>query len=61
MAKCLENAIKKENEIPLLINEIVKKVSGGSSFIPQFEKPSKKMRSADDILKDYGLGGVKRG
>lgn len=61
LAKCLENAINKEMELPKLINEIVKKISGSSSFVPQFEKPRKKMRSAEDILKDYGLGGVKNG
>lgn len=61
MAQCLDNGVKKEAELPKLINEIVKKLSGSSSFIPQFDPPAKKMRSAEEILKDYGLGGVKRG
>ena len=61
MSKCLDNAIKKETELPKLINEIVKKLSKSDAFIPQFDTPTKKMRSAEDILKDYGLGGVKRG
>lgn len=60
LSNCLDNAVKKETELPKLINEIVKQLSG-SSFIPQFDPPAKKMRSAEDILKDYGLGGVKRG
>ena len=59
--KCLENGIKKENELPKLINEIVKELSTNDTFVPQFEKPVKKMRSAEEILKDYGLGGVKLG
>jgi hypothetical protein len=59
--KCLENAIKKENELPKLINEIVKEISNKDTFVPQFDKPVKKMRSAEEILKDYGLGGVNNG
>ncbi len=62
MGKCLDNAIKKETELPKLINEIVKRISNKETFIPQFEpKPQKKMRSAEEIMKDYGLGGVKLG
>lgn len=59
MSQCLENAMKKETELPKLINEIVKEITGKSAFIPQFETPKKKMRSAEEIMKDYGLGGVK--
>ena len=61
MTQCLDNGVKKELELPKLINEIIKKLSGSSSFIPHFDPPPKKMRSAEEILKDYGLGGVKRG
>ena len=69
LSKCLENAIKKETELPKLItktqlaetgNEIVKNITG-KSFVKEFDPPTKKMRSAEDILKDYGLGGVKNG
>ena len=53
---------KKETELPKLINEIVKKLSHEKTFVPQLEqKQKKKMRSAEDIMKDYGLGGVKLG
>ncbi len=55
LAECLENGLKKENEIPKLINEVVKKISGSDTFIPQFETPKRKMRSAEEINKDYGL------
>lgn len=62
LGQCLDNAVKKETELPKLINEIVKKLSNKSSFVPQLEhKPKKKMRSAEEIMKDYGLGGVKLG
>lgn len=62
LGECLDNGIKKETELPKLINEIVKKLSHEKSFVPQLEqKPKKKMRSAEDIMKDYGLGGVKLG
>ena len=62
LEKCLDNGVKKESELPKLINEIVKKVSHSKTFIPQFEQNStKKMRSAEEIMKDYGLGGVKIG
>lgn len=62
LADCLDNAVKKESELPKLINEIVKKVSHEKTFIPHFDNhPKKKMRSAEEIMKDYGLGGVKLG
>lgn len=49
-------------ELPKLINEIVKKISNKNSFVPQLEQKSKKkMRSAEEIMKDYGLGGVELG
>jgi len=60
LSKCLENAIKKETELPKLINEIVKNITG-KSFVKEFDPPTKKMRSAEEIMKDYGLGGVKNG
>lgn len=62
MSKCLDNALKKELELPKLINEVVKALTG-KSFVKEFDTPknTRKMRSAEEILKDYGLGGVKRG
>ncbi len=49
-------------ELPKLINEIVKTISNKKTFVPQFEQTKKrKMRSAEEIMKDYGLGGVKNG
>ena len=62
LGQCLDNAIKKETELPKLINEIVKKISNKKTFVPQLEqKTKKKMRSAEEIMKDYGLGCVKLG
>ena len=49
-------------ELPKLINEIVKTISNKKTFVPQFEKSKqRKMRSAEEILKDYGLGGGENG
>ena len=49
-------------ELPKRINEIVKTISNKKTFVPQFEQTKKrKMRSAEEIMKDYGLGGVKNG
>ena len=63
MAECLDNGIKKEMELPKLINEIVKAISNKNTFVKQFDnvKPKRKMRSAEEIMKDYGLGGVELG
>ena len=51
---CLEYAAEKENEIPRLINLIFKKITHNSDF----GTFNKHMRSAEEILKDYGLGGA---
>ena len=50
-------------ELPKLINEIVKAISNKNTFVKQFDnvKPKRKMRSAEEIMKDYGLGGVELG
>ena len=62
MSDCLDNGIKKENELPKLINEVIKKLSHEKNFIQELERaPKKKMRSAEQIMQDYGLGGVKIG
>lgn len=49
---CLNHAIYKENEIPRLIEIIFNKLNGND-----FPIIKKQMRRAEDILKDYGLGG----
>ena len=52
MIDCLEYAINKENEIPRLIKKILDDFDNKS--IGTFNS---KMRSAQEILSDYGLGG----
>jgi len=53
--KCILHAIKKEAEIPKLIKELIQKFN---TFANDFESTSnKKMRSAEEILKDYGMRG----
>ncbi len=51
---CLEHAINKENEIPRLIKTFIDKFEKGENPIGTFNK---KMRSAEEIMKDYGIGG----
>jgi len=52
MVDCLEYAVNKENEIPRLIDLIFKRLSSNDKSFSNFNK---KMRSAEEILKDYGL------
>lgn len=53
MVDCLEYAVKKENEIPRLIEIIFYKLNGkNNEFIQSFNK---EMRPAEEIMKDYGL------
>lgn len=53
MVDCLKYAVEKEKEIPRIIELIFKKISGNTqNTIQEFNK---KMRSAKEILKDYGL------
>ena len=54
MVRCLERAIKKESEIPNMLFECMKMITGERE-IPDFKQISKLMRSREDILKDYGL------
>lgn len=54
LTKCLENAVKKEQEIPNLILECLSQLTNKSYSLSKFNS-NKKMRSADDIKKDYGL------
>lgn len=50
LGECLRTAIKKEGEIPKLINEILSLLLGQ----PNFEERTN-MRTAEEIMKDYGL------
>lgn len=52
MVDCLEYAVNKENEIPRLIDLVFKKISSNNKSFSSFNK---NMRSAEEILKDYGL------
>lgn len=52
MVDCLEHAVDKENEIPKIINMIYDKLNKSPEAIQSFNK---KMRSAEEIMKDYGL------
>ncbi len=53
MVDCLEYAIKKENEIPRLIEIIFDKLNVKNN--ENIQSFNKKMRSASEIMKDYGL------
>lgn len=50
---CLECALDKENQIPKIISMIFDMITNKTK-IGTFNK---KMRSAEEIMKDYGLGG----
>lgn len=54
LSKCLENAVKKENELPKLILECLNYISGKPLSLSNFGT-NKKMRSSKEILSDYGL------
>ena len=49
---CLEYAVYKDNEIPRIVNILINKFFNNDTV---FETFNKKMRSAEDILKDYGI------
>lgn len=53
LVDCLKEGIEKELELPRIIQEIYEFINGK----PQVNSINKKMRSAKEILKDYGLGG----
>ena len=52
MVDCLEHAIDKENEIPRIINIIYDTLNKNPEAIQSFNQ---NMRSAEEIMKDYGL------
>lgn len=54
LVNCLENAVKKEQEIPKLILECINMITDKNYSISKLED-NKKMRSAEEIMKDYGL------
>ncbi len=54
MLDSLKYAIMKENEIPRIIEIIFNKLSG-SNISNEIGTFNKHMRSAEEILKDYGL------
>lgn len=49
--RCIVYAIEKEAEIPKLIKGLIQKLN---TFTDEFEG-NKMMRSAEEILKDYGM------
>ena len=61
LSDCLENAIKKETEIPRLIFECYNQLIGKKGFTNSFDNAfnsRKKMRTREEILKDYGLENI---
>lgn len=55
LSQCLDNAVKKEQEIPNIILEIINALADKNYSISRMNSFNKKMRSAKEILKDYGL------
>jgi len=55
LANCLENAVKKEQEIPNIILQCINLLKGKTYPLNNVENIHKKMRSSEEILKDYGL------
>lgn len=51
LSECLKHCIDKENEIPRLLNMALDYIQGKK----EIEPINKKMRSAEEIMKDYGL------
>lgn len=54
LVQCLENSIEKEQAIPKLIDEIIATIFHHSPTFNSVSK-NKKMRSREEIMKDYGL------
>lgn len=54
VAECLEHSVKKEQELPkFIINCLKELLHQTETDFSTFE--NKKMRSSEDILRDYGL------
>lgn len=54
LADCLDNALKKEQEIPKIILQCLE-ILTGEDYSLLNNNFKKKMRSREDIMKDYGL------
>lgn len=54
---CLEYAIKKDNELPMILNKVMDEINNqlGGKTNSNFNDIKGTNRSAKDILKDYGL------
>lgn len=55
LSQCLDNAVKKEQEIPNIILEVVNALTDKNYSLSSMNSLNKHMRSAKDILKDYGM------
>ena len=53
LTECLKHSIEKENELPKLLNMALDYIEGNK----EIEPINKHMRSAEEIMKDYGLAG----
>ena len=51
LVECLKHSLDKENEIPKLLNMALDYIEGNKKIEPI----NKNMRSAREIMKDYGL------
>lgn len=51
ITECIKHSIDKENEVPKLINMALDYINGKK----EIEPINKQMRSAEEIMKDYGL------
>ena len=55
LSQCLDNAVKKEQEIPNIILECLNILKDKNYSLTSAPYLNKKMRSAKDILKDYEM------
>ena len=55
LSDCLYNAVKKEQEIPNIILEVINALTDKNYSLSAMNSLSKHMRSAKDIMKDYGM------
>lgn len=51
LVECLKHSVDKQNEIPKLLNMALDYMLGNKNIEPI----NKQMRSAEEIMKDYGL------
>lgn len=55
LANCLENAVNKEQELPKMVLKCFEVLVTGDSSSFFNEEKNKKMRTSEDILKDFGM------